>query len=137
MKFEQPDKKYIHEGHIVYSCQYHIIFCPKYRRPVLIGNIAKRLREMLVTNQKEQNYKLIESEVMPDHVHLLLCISPKESVTDVIARIKGRTSHDLRQEFPELVSKLPTLWTRSKFVSTCGTVSLQTVLEYIQGQKGV
>ena len=92
---------------------------------------------MLTVNQAEQNYKLIESEVMPDHVHLLLCISPKESVTDVIARIKGRTSHDLRQEFPELSTKLPTLWTRSKFVSTCGTVSLQTVLEYIQGQKGV
>ena len=137
MKFEQPDKKYIHDGHIVYSCQYHIVFCPKYRRPVLTGDIAKRLQEMLTVNQAEQNYKLIESEVMPDHVHLLLCISPKESVTDVIARIKGRTSHDLRQEFPELSTKLPTLWTRSKFVSTCGTVSLQTVLEYIQGQKGV
>ena len=137
MKFEQPDKKYIHDGHIVYSCQYHVVFCPKYRRPVLIGDIAKRLQEMLTANQNDQNYILIESEVMPDHVHLLLCISPKESVTDVIARIKGRTSHDLREEFPELVRKLPTLWTRSKFVSTCGTVSLQTVLEYIQGQKGV
>jgi putative transposase len=87
--------------------------------------------------QVELKYQLIECEVMPDHVHLLISIPPTECVTDVIARIKGKTSHIIREEFPSLVSRLPTLWTRGKFVSTCGAVSLETVMRYIEGQKGV
>ena len=137
MKLEQHEKKYIHDGHAVYSCQYHIVFCPKYRRPVLTGGVDTRLKQLFVSLQEEVKYQLIECEVMPDHVHLLISIPPTECVTDVIARIKGKTSHIIREEFPSLVSRLPTLWTRGKFVSTCGAVSLETVMKYIEGQKGV
>ena len=137
MKLEQPIKEYIHEGHIVYSCQYHIIFCPKYRRKVLVNGVDIRLKKFFGELQEEYEYKLIDCEVMPDHVHLLISIPPTISVSNMIARIKGRTSHMLREEFPELKKRLPTLWTRGKFVSTCGTVSLEVVMKYIEGQKGI
>lgn len=136
MEIKQPDKTYIHDGHIVYSCQYHIVFCPKYRRPVLVGDVAIRLKQLLKEGQGKYGYTLIDCEVMPDHVHLLINVKPTEAVTDMIGRIKGFTSHTLREEFPVLVSKLPTLWTRGKFVSTCGAVSLSVVMKYIEEQRG-
>ena len=73
-------------------------------------------------------------EVMPDYVHLLLDIDPTIGV-NVVARIKGKTAHFLNREFPELTRKLPTLWTRSKFIATVGSVSLEVVKKYIEEQK--
>lgn len=136
MNIEQPMKEYVHEGHAVYSCQYHIVFCPKYRRKIFEGAIATRLKELFVEAQKIYGYTLIDCEVMPDHVHMLVGIKPTEKVTDMIGRIKGYTSHILREEFPEIDKRVPTLWTRGKFVSTCGTVSLEVVKNYIVNQKG-
>ena len=78
----------------------------------------------------------MEMEVMPDHVHLLLDIDPRVGVNQVIAKIKGYTSHELRQEFPWRKKRLPTLWTRSKFISTVGAVTLEVVQQYIVNQKG-
>jgi putative transposase len=100
-----------------------------------VSGIDIRLKQLFISMQEEFGYKLYEMEVMPDHVHLLLGIKPTESVTDIIGRIKGKTSHIIREEFPSIKSKLPTLWTRGKFVSTCGTVSLDVVLNYIREQK--
>ena len=137
MKLEQPTKEYVHDNHTVHSCQYHIVFCPKYRRKVLVDGIDMRLKQLFEELQGEYKYKLIDCEVMPDHVHLLISIPPNIAVTDMIARIKGNTSHTLRAEFPELITRLPTLWTRGKFISTCGSVSLDTVMKYIEGQKGI
>jgi len=75
-------------------------------------------------------------EVMEDHVHLLLDVDPTVGIDVIISRIKGRSSNILRKEFPELKKKLPTLWTRSKFIATVGAVSLDAVKQYIEGQKG-
>ena len=74
--------------------------------------------------------------VMPDHVHLLLDVNPKHGIYDIVNHIKGFTSHELRKEFKELRTKLPTLWTRSKFISTVGAVTLEVVKRYIEEQKG-
>ena len=137
MKIEQPEKQYTHEGHTVFSCQYHIVFCPKYRRPVLVSGVDTRLKQLFVSMLEDFGYTLIDCEVMPDHVHLLISIPPMVAVTDMISRIKGKSSHILREEFPSLESKLPTLWTRGKFVSTCGSVSLEVVMKYIAEQRGV
>ena len=82
--------------------------------------------------QEEQNFKVLEMEVMPDHVHLLLDVDPTIGINMLVSRIKGRTAHYLRIEFPELKSKLPTLWTRSKFIATVGSVSLDVVKQYIE-----
>lgn len=137
MDLVNKDKQYNTDAGLMYSCQYHIIFTPKYRRKVLTDGIDTRLKEIILEKQKEWNYEVIEVEVMPDHVHMLLSVNPKFGVYEVITRIKGYTSHTLREEFPTLKSRLPTLWTRSKFISTVGSVSLETVKKYIENQKNV
>lgn len=137
MTIVSPDKRYESDGQLIFSCQYHVIFCTKYRRKVLINNIDVRIKELIEDIQQEYNYKVIDIEVMSDHVHLLLSVSPKTGIYTVISKIKGHTSRILRKEFPELVSKLPTLWTRSRFISSVGVVSLDIVKKYIENQKSV
>ena len=128
-------KKYRTTETTVYCCRYHIIFCPKYRRKVLREPIAERFKQIVISMQEEQNFYVLGMEVMPDHVHMLLDIDPTIGVNVVIARIKGKTAHILNREFPELTRKLPTLWTRSKFIATVGSVSLEVVKKYIEEQK--
>ncbi|NDJ75141.1 MAG: IS200/IS605 family transposase [Chloroflexi bacterium] len=136
MELAQPNKTYHTTHGWVYSCQYHVVFCPKYRRRVLTDGIDERLKELIVEKQSEYGYAVLEMEIMPDHVHLLLDVNPQVGIVSVIAKIKGYTARVLRQEFPSLRSRLPSLWTRNKFVSTCGTVSLEVVNRYIEDQKG-
>ena len=137
MQLENPSKKYSTDKRLVYSCQYHIIFCPKYRRKVLVNGIDTRMKSLLEEKQDGYNYTILGMEIMPDHAHLLLDINPKIGVYSVISKIKGYTSHQLREEFPQLKSRLPCLWTNSNFISTCGSVSLETVKKYIEEQKNV
>lgn len=136
MQVENPTKKYKSDKRLVYSCQYHVIFCPKYRRKVLKNGIDTRIKELIEEKQNNYNYTVLSIEVMTDHVHLLLDINPRIGVYSVISKIKGFTSHQLKEEFPELKTKLPCLWTNSNFISTCGSVSLEVVKQYIEDQKG-
>ena len=136
MELPQPTKKYQTDHSIVYSCQYHVVFCPKYRRKVLENGIDVRLKELILEKQSEYGYQILDMEVMPDHVHLLMACDPRNGINKVVGQIKGYTSHTLRKEFPSLKKRLPSLWTRSKFISTCGAVTLQVVQQYIANQKG-
>lgn len=137
MELENYLKKYKSDKRLIYSCQYHIIFCPKYRRSVLKEGIDLRIKSLLEEKQDEYGYTILGMEVMPDHVHLLLDVNPKLGIYQILSKIKGYTSHTLRVEFPDLKKKLPCLWTNSNFISTCGSVSLETVKEYITNQKNV
>ena len=137
MRLEQAEKPYHTDHSIVYSCQYHVIFCPKYRRAVLEDVVARRLKEMILEKQAEYGYAVMSMEIMSEHVHLLLDVDPRVGVNNVVAKIKGYTSHELREECPWLKKRLPTLWTRSKFISTVGAVTLDTVQRYIADQRGV
>lgn len=83
------------------------------------------------------NVEILEMEVMPDHVHLLLEVDPQYGIHKVIKQIKGRSSKILRDEFPWLKSRLPSLWTNSYFVSTVGGVPLSVIKQYIENQKHV
>lgn len=121
---------------MIFSCQYHVIFCPKYRRSILKGKIEALLRNLILEKQEKYDYKVIDMEIMPDHVHLLLDINPKVCVFYVVNQIKGYTSRVIRSEFPELKRRLPALWTRSKFISSVGAVTLEVVKRYIEEQKG-
>jgi len=114
-----------------------LIFCPKYRRSVLVGDIEKRLRVLIFEKQQAFSYKVLDLEIMSDHVHLLLDVNPKTGIYTIVNKIKGYTSRELRKEFRSLRSRLPTLWTRSKFISSVGTVTLEVVKKYIEEQKGV
>lgn len=137
MELINTHKQYRSNKTTVFSCQYHIIFTPKFRRSVLINGIDDRLKQLILEKQSVYDYSVIEMEIMPDHVHLLLDINPIVGVNNVVKKIKGYSSNILRKEFPELRSKLPCLWTRSKFISTVGSVSLETVKHYIENQKNV
>ncbi len=120
---------------VVYSCKYHIVWCPKYRRKVLVNGVADRLNELIREVCKEIQVEIIEMEIMPDHIHLLLEVDPQFGVHKAVKKIKGRTSRILRQEFPYLKTKLPTLWTNSYFVSTVGGAPLEIIKQYIENQK--
>ncbi len=135
MNIVDTGKKYKTTPSMVYSCQYHIIFTTKYRRGVLSEEIQNRLKSLILEKQEEYGYSVLEIEVMPDHVHLLLDVNPQKGVYKIVGLIKGHTSRVLRFEFSELRSRLPTLWTRSKFISTVGSVSLEVVKKYIEDQK--
>ena len=129
--------KYKSNRNIVFSCSYHVVFCPKYRRPVLVNGVDERFKEIAWEVADELGFEIAEMEVMPDHVHLLLSIDPQLSIHRAIKRIKGKSSHDLREEFPWLKSRIPTLWTNSYFVSTVGGAPLAQVRKYIERQKEV
>jgi len=135
MEIQNKNKEYTSKGNIVYSCQYHVIFCPKYRRRVLVDDIKVDLEEIILNNQTEYDYKIIEMEIMPDHVHLLIDINPKTGVFSTICKIKGVSSRELRLKYPCLKKRIPTLWTRSEFISSVGSVSLSVVKQYIEDQK--
>lgn len=122
---------------VTYSCKYHVIWCPKYRRPVLVGAVEARLRELMVAALAETTGEIIELEIMPDHVHLLVEVDPQYGIHRLIRRLKGRSSRVLRQEYPSLRSRMPTLWTNSYFVSTVGGAPLAVIRQYIEDQKHV
>jgi putative transposase len=124
-------------SNIVYSCKYHVVFCPKYRRKVLTDGVNTRLKEIVRQLCHEINCEILELEVMPDHVHLLVEVDPQFGVHRLVKLLKGRTSRLLRQEFEWLCSRLPTLWTNSYFVSTVGGAPLSIIKQYIENQKHV
>lgn len=129
--------EYKSNNNVVYSCKYHVVWCPKYRRKVLKNGIDMRLKELIQETCVEINADIIEMEIMPDHVHLLLEVDPQYGIHKAVKLIKGKTSRILRQEFPELRSRLPTLWTNSYFVSTVGGAPLAIIKQYIENQKNV
>lgn len=118
---------------VIYLMQYHIIWCPKYRRSILTGALKERTEEIIKEVVYERNGEIIAMEIMPDHIHLFVGMKPKETPHRFVKALKGRTSNYLRKEFPELL-KMPTLWSRSYFLSTVGNVSGKTVKEYIEQQ---
>lgn len=121
---------------IAYVCRYHVVFCPKYRRRVLTSPIDERLKTIILEIIEQWGQEFIEMEVMPDHVHLLVGCDPQFGIHRLVKYIKGASSHKLRKEFPELKSKLPSLWTNSYFVATTGGVTIETMKKYIESQKG-
>ena len=129
--------EYKSNRNIVYSCKYHVVWCPKYRRSVLVNGVEERLKTVLREVAQERQAEVIELEVMPDHVHLLVEVDPQFGIHRLIRLMKGRSSHHLRQEFPWLKKRLPTLWTNSYFVSTVGGAPLAVIKQYIEDQKRV
>jgi putative transposase len=130
-------KGYLTSQTCVHFMGYHFVWCPKYRRRVLVGHIAKRTEELIRQKAKELNCKIIALEIMPDHIHLFIQGTPQISPNSLIGQIKGYTSRVLRKEYKELRTRLPTLWTRSYFVSTHGHISDKMIEKYIEEQKGM
>ena len=137
-------------GNVTYRCHYHLVWCPKYRRPVITsldpatdnppvpgdpGPVDTRLVEIIREVCAERGAEIIEVETMPDHVHLLVSVDPQYGIHRLAKQIKGRSSRLLRQEFPSLTRRIPTLWTNSYFVATVGGAPLEIVRQYIENQR--
>jgi putative transposase len=129
--------EYKSNRNVVYSCKYHVVWCPKFRRPVLMNGVNERLKTIIREVVLETRSELIDLEVMSDHVHLLVEVDPQFGIHKLVKLAKGRSSRILRHEFPRLRSRLPTLWTNSYFVSTVGGSPLTVVKQYIENQKRV
>ena len=122
-------------NNVVYRCAYHVVWCPKYRRPVIEGAVDERLKQIIREVCAERECNLIELETMPDHVHLLVECDPQYGIHRLVKQIKGRSSRVLRQEFDSLRSRLPTLWTNSYFVATVGGAPLGIIKQYVANQR--
>lgn len=129
--------KYHTSEHLVYRCNYHVVFCPKYRRKVLVNGIDERLKTIFQETAKRHDFEITDLEVMPDHVHLLIDCNPRYGIMQCVRDIKRESASILGKEFPHLKSKLPNIWTRSCFVASVGSVSLEVVKKYIENQKNV
>jgi putative transposase len=130
-------QEYRSNRNIFFACHYHVVWCPKYRRKVLIGPIETRLQEIIRQACQEYQAEVEELEVMPEHVHLLVSVDPQFGIHRLVKLIKGRSSRFLRQEFPVLKRKLQTLWTNSYFVGTTGGAPLALIKQYSEQQKPV
>ena len=135
---------------VVYRCYFHVVWCPKYRRRVITSNdpsianppikgdpgpVDERLVEIIGQVCDDVGAELVEVETMPDHVHLLVGVDPQFGINHLVKRIKGRSSRLLRQEFPSLRRRIPTLWTNSYFVATVGGAPLNIIKQYIADQR--
>jgi Transposase and inactivated derivatives len=122
--------------HATYDINYHFVWTPKFRRKVLTGAVARRLRELIVEKTNELGGEVLDLSVQPDHVHLFCSFPPTIAPHQVMYRIKGYTAFKLRSEFPSLKSRLPCMWTRFYYVGTAGSVSSETIERYLEVQKG-
>ena len=137
MELSNKSKEYKSAEHITFSCQYHVIFCPKYRRKILNAPYDSALKEILYQTAQQFDFQILDLEVMPDHVHMIIDCNPRFGIMECVRKLKGKSSRIMRERFPELKSRIPTLWTRASFISTVGSVSLETVKQYIENQKNV
>jgi putative transposase len=128
--------EYQRDEHRVHLVVYHIIWCPKRRKPVLVGDVAKDCRRLIEAKCDEHGWHIEELAIQPDYVHLFVRIWPSDSATDVLKEIKGVTSHELRAKYPAL-KRMASLWTRSYFAATAGHVGQDAIRRYIEAQKGV
>lgn len=137
-------------ANIVWRCYYHVVWCPKWRRPVITstdpaidnppiagdpGPVDERLVQILHEVAQETGAIIEEVQTMPDHVHMLVQVDPTYGITKFVRQCKGRSSRLLRQEFPSLKRRIPTLWTRSSFIATAGGAPLGIIKQYIANQR--
>ena len=129
-------ERYRRNAGSVYSLTYHMVWCPKYRRSVLTGQIAEDLKTLLHEKAAALKVEVHSLEVMPDHVHLVVESDPTVAVRFLVNQFKGYPSRVLRGRYPSLVSRLPAPWARSSYCGTVGHVSEETVRRSIEAQKG-
>ena len=114
-----------------------MVWCPKYRRRVLVQGVDERLKGIIHQVAEERSVEIIEREVMADHVQLLVEVDPQYGIHQFVKQAKGQSSRILRQEFPWLKSRVPSGWTNSYCVSTVGGAPLAVIKQYIENQKSV
>lgn len=131
--------EYKSTAHSKYLCQYHLIWCPKFRYSVLKGAVQTKLKSIFEDIAKRYEYEILEMEVMPDHIHLFVGAKPTIAPMDIVRTFKSVSAIELFKEFPSLkkfYGRCGSLWAVGKFVSTIGKVSEASIRKYIQEQEG-
>jgi putative transposase len=128
--------EYQRDEHRIHLIVFHLIWCPKRRKPVLTGDVAKDCRRLIEGKCQDKGWTILELAIQPDHVHLFVRVWPGDSAAEVIKECKGITSFHLRKKHKQLL-RMPSLWTRSYFASTAGNISAETIQRYIEAQKGI
>ena len=122
----------------IYNLNYHLVWIPKYRKNTFKGNMELRLGEILRESCIRNDISVLELQIMPDHIHLFVSAPPRWSPSEIINVVKGYSSRKMRSEFPELKKEIKDeLWTRTYFVGSAGTVTMETIRRYIQEQKNI
>lgn len=124
-------------SHSKYNLGVHIIFCPKYRRKVLINGVDISFKEICEEVANDLKINIISMEIMPDHVHIFLKYPPTLPIHYIVQQIKGKSSRILRLKYDWLKKRIPTLWTRSYFAESVGIINEETIIRYIENQKNV
>jgi putative transposase len=120
-----------------YNINYHIVWCPKFRKKILTGKVKTFVEDQLETIAQTKGYTILEARVMPDHIHLFIEANPFDSPTNIVKIFKGVTSLRIFKKFPELRQELwrGVLWSPSYYIGTAGHVSAEVIEKYIQGQQ--
>ena len=126
---------YKSNNHVIYSCKYHVVWTPKYRRPVLVGATAKRCQALIRQVAEKYDAEVFALEILSDRVHLFCEVDPQFGIHRLVKNIKAVSSHALRKEFSALKSRLPTLWSNSYLVSTVAGPPLAVIQQYVEKQK--
>lgn len=134
-KYMTTKKRYSASETCVYNLGFHLIWCTKYRRKVLTPEIESRLKELIREKADELEVEIVEMETMPDHIHIFVKSKSTYAPHFLVQQFKGYSSRVLREEFAELRSRLPSLWTRSYFCESVGCISADTIIRYIENQK--
>lgn len=137
MKQYRENKDYYSSSHLVYRCSYHIVFCPKYRHKILIGDVAEKLKEVCFEISKTYDFKIEEIETDKDHISLFQTCNPRFGIMKCVQLIKSITGCRLFEDFPYIKRRYlwgGKFWSRSTFVATVGSVSLEVVKKYIENQ---
>ena len=129
-------KRYEVGAHTTHRLEYHLIWIPKYRKRVLRGPLARRLYELIRQCAEMNRWHILEVNVQPDHIHLLVQLPPKEAVAHAMQVLKGGTSKAVRAEYPELEEFLwgDSLWAAGYFAESVGRVTEGRIKAYIQNQ---
>ena len=123
-------------SHSVYDLKYHLVWITKYRKPVLRGEIGRRVRDLIRQTCVQLDVQILSGAVQPDHVHLLVSVPPNVSVSNLMQRIKGRSSHKIMQEYNEMRRQFwgRHFWARGYFAASSGNVTDEMIKQYIEQQ---
>ena len=130
-------KEYKTSGHAIYDIQYHLVWCTKYRYPVLRGEIGERCRDLLRQIAMAREVTIIRGSLAPDHIHMLVAAPPGIAPSKLVQYLKGRSSRKLQMEYDRLRKRYwgQHLWARGYFCATVGTVTAEMIKRYIEEQK--
>lgn len=135
MNLENEKVSVNQDGKLHYSSQFHVLFCTKYKRNVFNEEIRKRLGQIIYDTAETCKFKVLKLSIFESYVHTVLDVSPKLDIYKMVLRIKSN-AQVLLKEFPDLDSRLPSLWSGTNFIYGVGDISLEEINKFLEEQRG-